>query len=269
VERLSVVTMTVCTPKDFPGALGDDYASACAALTLPATKGYALIQAQDVAGARWTVISKDVSGVQSALSIEAMGVAYGYLIEARTVVTVRPGWVLNSRLGLIDRPAPHPPLGTSTSPARSEGRSAWAPSGRRELADQIARELEEPPGLSRAEYFQTMYGDSDPEPDEPRLVDLLRVSTDLTQPVIQDALTGAWSLAGQERSPGTIRVATAGTGVRMVRATGPSWSLLARPRTSGPAVLLLDDAPGAVIDLAGAEGLDDLLDALTGAADRS
>jgi hypothetical protein len=186
VDRLTVVTMTVCTPKDFPGALGDDYASACAALHVCATKSYALIQAQDVAGACWTVISKDVSGVQSALWIEAMGVAYSYLIEARTVVTVRPGWILDSRLGLIDRPTPHPPLGTTTSPALSQERSGWAPSGRRELADQIARELEEPPGFSRAEYYQTMYGDGDPEPDEPRLVNLLRVSTDLTQPVIHE-----------------------------------------------------------------------------------
>lgn len=38
VERLSVVTMTVCTPKDFPGALGDNYGSACAALHVSATK---------------------------------------------------------------------------------------------------------------------------------------------------------------------------------------------------------------------------------------
>lgn len=113
-------------------------------------------------------------------------VAYGYLIEARTVVTVRAGWILGSCLGLIDRPAPHRPLGTATSAAVSQERSGWAPSGRRELADQIARELEEPPGFSRAEYYQTMYGDGDPEPDEHRLVDMLRVSTDLTQPVIHE-----------------------------------------------------------------------------------
>jgi hypothetical protein len=55
----------------------------------------------------------------------------------------------------------------------------------------------------------------------------------------------------------------------MVRVTGPSWSLLARTGTVGPPVLLLDDAPGAVIDLGGAERLDDLLDALTKAAGRS
>ena len=64
-----------------------------------------------------------------------------------------------------------------------------------------------------------------------------------------------------------IRAVTAG--VRVVRATGPSWSLLGRAGSAGPAVLLLDEAPGAVIDLNGAERLDDLLDALCRQADRS
>lgn len=268
MSRLEPVGLALCTRRDLPGALGDTYGSARAALGLKQGGGVALVQAQDVAGASWTVISRDVEGVESVLSIEAMGVSCGYTIDPDTVVKVLPGWVVPSTMGLIDRPPPHPPLarpGTVTA-TRADGDPA--PRLRRSLADQIAHELAEPPGFSRAEHLQTMHGDSDP--DEPRLVDLLRVRADLSHPVIQDALTGAWRLAA---APGlrreTVRAKISGRTVRMVRATGQAWSLLARPGEHGPAVLLLDDPPGVVIDLAGAERLEELLDALVTVADRS
>ena len=74
--------MALCTRKDFPGALGGTYQQACAALGLtPRGGGFALIQAQDVTGACWSVISTDVEGVQTVFSLEAMDISCGYTID--------------------------------------------------------------------------------------------------------------------------------------------------------------------------------------------
>jgi hypothetical protein len=41
-QGFDMVTVALCTPNEFPGELGDDYAAACAALDLPpAVRGYA------------------------------------------------------------------------------------------------------------------------------------------------------------------------------------------------------------------------------------
>ncbi len=52
----------------------------------------------------------------------------------------------------------------------------------------------------------------------------------------------------------------------MLRATGDGWTLIGR--TDGPVILLLDDAPGVLLDVGELPQTSGLLDALTAAAHR-
>ena len=69
-DALYVLTAVLLTPAKFPSVLGDDYPEACAALGLPPlAAGYGLVLGQDSAGARWTVVTDDVSLVAVAAMI--------------------------------------------------------------------------------------------------------------------------------------------------------------------------------------------------------
>ncbi|MGH3157435.1 MAG: hypothetical protein ACRDNF_12770, partial [Streptosporangiaceae bacterium] len=99
----------------------------------------------------------------------------------------------------------------------------------------------------------------------------LRVIIGASHPAYQHverALAAAWKLAAAGKPPpGSVRAQKAHPGnARLVRAHGDGWTLAAR--TDGPAVLLADQLPGAVIDLDGTPELAGLLAALTAAAAR-
>jgi hypothetical protein len=114
-------------------------------------------------------------------------------------------------------------------------------------------------------------GDTDPGPPPTRLIDMRgRIPRDHpAHPAVDRALAGAWSLAATTRPPpGSVRVRTASPGkARLVRANGDGWTMIGR--TDGPVVLLTDALPGMPVEIDDAPRLQELLTALTAAAERA
>ncbi|HEY5988260.1 MAG TPA: hypothetical protein VIV12_18070 [Streptosporangiaceae bacterium] len=89
--RLQTLTALLLTAEEFPGELGESFAAACAAVGVkPVPHGYGLVLAQDKQGGRWTQITDDARGVDSARSIWSMGLECGYEPPDGSVVAVRP-----------------------------------------------------------------------------------------------------------------------------------------------------------------------------------
>ncbi|MBC9717467.1 hypothetical protein H9Y04_33555 [Streptomyces sp. TRM66268-LWL] len=142
-DALYVLTAVLLTPAKFPSVLGDDYPEACAALgLLPIVDGYGLVLGQDSQGARWTVVTDDVSLVAVAIASWDCGMEYELSPGDSTVVSALPGWPLAVAVAAPGIPAPHDPEpdpddpdGLVLSPPDS---STWGPAQRRLSADEIA-----------------------------------------------------------------------------------------------------------------------------------
>ncbi|HVB43316.1 MAG TPA: hypothetical protein VNF47_11510 [Streptosporangiaceae bacterium] len=86
---------------------------------------------------------------------------------------------------------------------------------------------------------------------------------------VEHALAATWSLAATTKlPPGSVRVRTASPGkARLVRVNGDGWTLIGR--TDGPVLLLADAIPAIPVDIDDAPRLQELLTALTAAAERA
>jgi len=271
----NVVTAHLLTPVDYPGELGTSYEQACAALGVaPLDGGYGVLLDQDDNGACWTRVVADVQGLRSAMAIWHMGLEAGYEPPGGTVIATLPGWPVECTAGLAGLAAPHEPPG-ATDALHPVGR-AWGPARRRALADQIAGELAVRGDKSAREHHEARQwdswnlGETELIPPQPRLIDLREPlgDHDPARPAAGRAITAAWQLAAiAAPPPGSARTARAWPSGRVVRATGDGWSLAAR--TGAAAVLLLDEAPGRTLDISDTPKLQELLDALTAAADRA
>ncbi|MFG2194006.1 hypothetical protein [Streptomyces sp. NPDC048639] len=144
-DALFVLTAVLLTPAQFPSVLGDDYPEACSVLGLePYAGGYGLVLGQDGDGARWTVVTDDVSLVACAIAAWDCGMEYDLSPSDRTVIAALPGWPLAVAVAAPDVPAPHDPEPDADvdeaewellSPPDSE---SWGPAQRRLGADEIA-----------------------------------------------------------------------------------------------------------------------------------
>jgi hypothetical protein len=275
-QRLHTVTALLLTAEEFPGELGENFAAACAAVGVnPVPRGYGLVLAQDEQGGRWTQVTGDARGVDSAQSIWNMGLECGYEPPDGSVVAVRPGWPVPCELGLAGLGEPHDPDDAGGSVLRPPRRGT--PGRRRGMADTIDGELADLRGRTMEDYIQAErqdaydMGDTDPGPPPARLIDMRgRIPRDHpAHPAVDRALAGAWSLAATTRPPpGSVRVRTASPGkARLVRANGDGWTLIGR--TDGPVLLLTDALPGMPVDIDDAPRLQELLTALTAAAERA
>ncbi|MFD5587422.1 hypothetical protein ACFWII_26945 [Streptomyces sp. NPDC127063] len=140
-DALYVLTAVLLTPAQFPSVLGDDYPEACAALGLaPLADGYGLVLGQDGTGARWTVVTDDVSLVAVAIASWDCGMEYELSPDERSVVAALPGWPLHVAVAAPGLPQPHDP-----PPEEAEGpvltppdTSFWGPAQRRLGADEVA-----------------------------------------------------------------------------------------------------------------------------------
>jgi hypothetical protein len=274
--RLQTVTALLLTAEEFPGQLGESFETACAAVGVePAPRGYGLVLAQDEHGERWTQVTEDARGVDSAQSIWSMGIECGYEPPDGSVVVVRPGWPVECVLGLAGLGEPHNPAGAGGSVLRPPRRGT--PGRRRGMADIIDAELAEMRGRSMEEYIEAERQDAadmvdnDPSPPPARLIDMRgRIPPDHpAHQAVDRALAAAWSLAATTKPPpGSVRIRKASPGkVRLVRANGDGWTLIGR--TDGPVVLLADAIPGLPVDIEDAPRLNELLTALTAAAGRA
>ncbi|MFE6775820.1 hypothetical protein [Streptomyces sp. NPDC057702] len=285
-EALYVLTAVLLTPARFPGVLGDDYPQVCAVLGLaPRPDGYGLVLGQDGAGARWTVVTDDVSLVACALAAWDCGMDYDLSPGERTVVAALPGWPLAVAVAAPGVPAPHDPApepgpdGVVRPPLSPPDCTRWGPAQRRLGADEIA---------SRWAVWREQIGDDVTFAQPDAGGDTAREASGPTAPVDSGAATAGPAAAsgaltpghagvrrvlreahGYVRTPpppGRVRSAYASGAARTLRADGPGWSLVAR--TDDIAFVLLDEEPGEVLPVGRGRELPGLLSALDALAVR-
>jgi hypothetical protein len=245
-DALYVLTAVLLTPAQFPSVLGDDYPEACASLGLePYAEGYGLVLGQDGDGARWTVVTEDVTQVACAVAAWDCGMEYDLSPDEHLVSAVLPGWPLELSVSAPGVPAPHDPEPpesaeewTVLSPPDTDG---WGPAQRRLGADEIALQWS-------AWREQLEDGVSFVEPGEK------------PDPGVRRVLEAARGYVEDPPPPGRVRSAFASGDSRTIRADGPGWSMVAR--TDDIAFLLLDDQPGEVLPVGRGEELPGLLKAL-------
>ncbi|CAL9573614.1 MULTISPECIES: hypothetical protein [Streptomyces] len=246
-DALYVLTAALLTPAQFPSVLGDDYPEACAALGLePYAEGHGLVLGQDGQGARWTVVTEDVSLVACAIAAWDCGMEYDLSPDERTIAAVLPGWPLALAVAAPGVPAPHDPepdpeLDGGLAPLSPPDTSCWGPAQRRLGADEIA--LQWANWRARVDADVTFV-----EPGENPDSRVRRV------------LEEARGYVHSPPPPGRIRSAFATEEARTLRADGPGWSLVAR--TDDIAFVLLDDEPGEVLPVGRGSELPGLLKAL-------
>ncbi|GAA2617006.1 hypothetical protein [Streptomyces axinellae] len=246
-DALYVLTAVLLTPAQFPSVLGDDYPEVCAVLGLePFAEGYGLVLGQDGAGARWTVVSEDVTLVACAIAAWDCGMGYDLSPGDDSVVAVVPGWPLSLAVAAPGLPEPHDPApdGEQTGDWTvlcPPDTSRWGPAQRRLGADEIALQWTR----WRAQVQDSVeFVEAGEEPDSEvrRVLAEVRAYVEAPPP------------------PGRIRSAFASGEARTLRADGPGWSVVAR--TDDIAFVLLDEAPGEVRPVGRGRELPQLLAAL-------
>lgn len=247
-EALYVLTAVLLTPAQFPSVLGDDYPEACAALGLePYEPGYGLVLGQDGEGARWTVVTDDVSLVACAIATWDCGMEYELSLDDRTVVASLPGWPLAVAVAAPGVPAPHDPApdarpgGAARAPLTPPDSGQWGPPQRRLGADEIALQWAVWREQVDSEVTFVAPGEK-PHGGVRRVLEEARGYLDTPPPL------------------GRIRSAFAAGDARTLRADGPGWSMVAR--TDDIAFVLLDEAPGEVLPVGRGPELPGLLTAL-------
>lgn len=259
-DALLVLTAVLLTPAQFPSVLGDDYPEACSVLELePYQEGYGLVLGQDGNGARWTVVTDDVSLVACAIAAWDCGMEYDLSPDERSVVAALPGWPLAVAVAAPGVPAPHDPapdptLGEADRPPLSPpDSSTWGPAQRRLGADEIA--LQWAIWRERVDD-QVRFA----EPAEGAAVD------ERPDNGVRRVLKEARAYVKTPPPPGRVRSSFASDGARTLRADGPGWSIVAR--TDDIAFVLLDDQPGEILPVGRGPELPGLLEALDALAER-
>ncbi|MBV7696415.1 hypothetical protein [Streptomyces sp. TRM70350] len=253
-DALYVLTAVLLTPAQFPSVLGDDYPEACAALGLaPLADGYGLVLGQDGEGARWTVVTDDVSLVAVAIASWDCGMEYDLSPDERSVVAALPGWPLAVAVAAPGVPAPHDPDPevAGCPPLSPPDTTGWGSAQRRLGADEIAvqwtlwREQ-----VDDTEFVSPRTG-SEPTGEE---------EVGPERSVIRRVLAEAHAYVDTPPPLGRVRSSFAPGDARTLRADGPGWSLVAR--TDDMAFLLLDEKPGEVLPVGRGPKLPALLEAL-------
>ncbi|AIR96895.1 hypothetical protein [Streptomyces glaucescens] len=249
-DALYVLTAVLLTPAKFPSVLGDDYPEACAALGLaPLADGYGLVLGQDGEGARWTVVTDDVSLVAVAIASWDCGMEYDLSPDERSVVTALPGWPLALAVAAPGLPAPHDP-GADTAggpPLTPPDTSVWGPAQRRLGADEIA--------LQWAQWREQL---DDSEFTAPGGAG--EGGQGAGHGGVRRVLAEARAYVATPPPLGRVRSSFAPGDARTLRADGPGWSLVAR--TDDIAFVLLDEMPGEILPVGRGPELPGLLEAL-------
>ncbi|MFH8369945.1 hypothetical protein [Streptomyces sp. NPDC018031] len=246
-DALYVLTAVLLTPAQFPSVLGDDFPEACAALGLaPYEAGYGLVLGQDGAGARWTVVTDDVSLVACAVAAWDCGMEYELAVAPRSVLVSLPGWPLAVAVAAPGVPAPHDPVPAEAREAAPRALAPpdsgeWGPAQRRLGADEIA--------LQWAAWRSRISDD-----------DTFVPSGQQPHGGVRRVLSEARAYLDSPPPPGRVRSAFASGEARTLRADGPGWSMVAR--TDDIAFVLLDEAPGEVLPVGRGPELPGLLTAL-------
>ncbi|QIB42079.1 hypothetical protein [Streptomyces aureoverticillatus] len=272
-DALYVLTAVLLTPAKFPSVLGDDYPEACAALGLPPmAAGYGLVLGQDSAGARWTVVTDDVSLVAVAIASWDCGMEYDLSPGERTVVAALPGWPLAVAVAAPGVPAPHDPEPDPEQPdllpLAPPQSDTWGPAQRRLGADEIAlqwaawREQ-----IDDADFAAEGAVDDASPLDGDEQAPTVSEDEGRGEAPTSEPLTGVRRVLAEVRAYvdtppplGRVRSSFASGEARTLRADGPGWSMVAR--TDDIAFVLLDEEPGEVLPVGRGRELPGLLEAL-------
>ncbi|MEU7200971.1 hypothetical protein [Streptomyces sp. NPDC045470] len=249
-DQLLVLTALLLTPAQFPSVLGNDYPEVCAGLGLaPYEQGYGLVLGQDGTGARWTVVTDDVSLVACAVAAWDCGMEYDLSPGEESMVEALPGWPIALAVAAPGVPAPHDPEPEEGGPAvlRPPDAAQWGPAQRRMGADEIA--------LQWAAWREQVEG-------EVTFVD----PGARPHAGVRRALTEARGYVAEPPPPGRIRSSFAAGEARTLRVDGPGWSMVAR--TDDIAFVLLDEQPGEILPVGRGPELPGLLQALEALAAR-
>ncbi|MFF7408200.1 hypothetical protein [Streptomyces lydicus] len=228
-DQLFVLTAVLLTPAQFPSVLGDDYPEVCAGLGLaPYAEGYGLVLGQDGSGARWTVVTEDVSLVACAIAAWDCGMEYDLSPGADSIAAALPGWPLALAVAAPGVPQPHDPAPQEGDPAPLAPPDAaeWGPAQRRLGADEIALQWA---------AWRDQVEDEDITFAEPG---------DDAHEGVRRVLKEARGYVAQPPPPGRVRSSFAAGEARTLRVDGPGWSMVAR--TDDIAFVLLDEEPGEV-----------------------
>ncbi|MEV5726104.1 MULTISPECIES: hypothetical protein [Streptomyces] len=254
-DALYVLTAVLLTPAKFPSVLGDDYPEACAALGLaPLADGYGLVLGQDGEGARWTVVTDDVSLVAVAIASWDCGMEYDLSPDERSVVTALPGWPLALAVAAPGLPAPHDPGPdmTDSPPLTPPDTSVWGPAQRRLGADEIALQWAQWREQLDDSEFTTPGGTGEGVTGEG--------GQGAGHGGVRRVLAEARAYVATPPPLGRVRSSFAPGDARTLRADGPGWSLVAR--TDDIAFVLLDEMPGEILPVGRGPELPGLLEAL-------
>ncbi|CAL9371907.1 hypothetical protein [Streptomyces sp. enrichment culture] len=264
-DALYVLTAVLLTPAQFPSVLGDDYPEACAALGLaPLADGYGLVLGQDGEGARWTIVTDDVSLVAVAVAAWDCGMEYDLSPAEHTVVTALPGWPLALAVAAPGVPAPHDPdpAVADRPPLTPPDTSVWGPAQRRMGADEVALQWASWRERIDDSVFSAGNGASTGAPSGSSAPE----GTDAgskpggARHGVRRVLAEARAYVDTPPPLGRVRSSFAPGDARTLRADGPGWSLVAR--TDDIAFVLLDEAPGEVLPVGRGPELPGLLEAL-------
>ena len=249
-DALYVLTAVLLTPAKFPSVLGDDYPEACAALGLaPLADGYGLVLGQDGEGARWTVVTDDVSLVAVAIASWDCGMEYDLSPDERSVVTALPGWPLALAVAAPGLPAPHDPGPDMADgpPLTPPDTSVWGPAQRRLGADEIALQWAQWREQLDDSEFTTPGGAGEG-------------GQGAGHGGVRRVLAEARAYVATPPPLGRVRSSFAPGDARTLRADGPGWSLVAR--TDDIAFVLLDEMPGEILPVGRGPELPGRLEAL-------
>jgi hypothetical protein len=262
-DALYVLTAVLLTPAKFPSVLGDDYPEACAALGLaPLADGYGLVLGQDGEGARWTVVTDDVSLVAVAIASWDCGMEYELSPDERTVVSALPGWPLAVAVAAPGVPAPHDP-GPDVDdrpPLTPPDTSVWGSAQRRLGADEIALQWTMWRDQVDAAFPRASGSASEEGGAQGSVQGGGENGRKAGHSGIRRALAEARTYLDTPPPLGRVRSSFAPGDARILRADGPGWSLVAR--TDDIAFVLLDDEPGEVLPVGRGPELPGLLEAL-------
>ncbi|WP_369198514.1 hypothetical protein [Streptomyces djakartensis] len=262
-DALYVLTAVLLTPAKFPSVLGDDYPEACAALGLaPLADGYGLVLGQDGEGARWTVVTDDVSLVAVAIASWDCGMEYELSPDERTVVSALPGWPLAVAVAAPGVPAPHDP-GPDVDdrpPLTPPDTSVWGSAQRRLGADEIALQWTMWRDQVDAAFPRASGSASEEGGAQGSAQGGGENGRKAGHSGIRRALAEARTYLDTPPPLGRVRSSFAPGDARILRADGPGWSLVAR--TDDIAFVLLDDEPGEVLPVGRGPELPGLLEAL-------
>lgn len=221
-DALYVLTAVLLTPAQFPSVLGDDYPEACAALGLaPLADGYGLVLGQDGTGARWTVVTDDVSLVAVAIASWDCGMEYELSPDERSVVAALPGWPLHVAVAAPGLPEPHDP-----GPEDADGpvltppdTSFWGPAQRRLGADEVALQW----AAWREQVDDSKFARPGENDSPPTATADGTATTDATATRAASAAADATGQAPAQEGPATTE-SGAGTGTEQGARSGPEAS---------------------------------------------